>query len=91
MSRWEYDEEEQKFSFLQNPYSRENVYWLSVDSDSGSRGIVGSGSPQRDGVVRVTSYSARIHQEVERFPTFVAEGEHSVRQRVVLERFLSGR
>ena len=74
LSRWEFDEEEEGLFFLQNPYSRENVYWLTVDSETGVRGTVRSGKPQRADVERVTSYSARIHQEVERFPTFVAEG-----------------
>lgn len=58
--------------YVLNPYTSENVYWLTFGGKEGRRMEVLDGRPRPAGVVG--TYRERVHREVERYPLYERSG-----------------
>ena len=69
-ARWEYtnSRESERYQWLENRYTRDNVYWLAVEGERvGRRAVERSGALQSADPWRPVSYRERLHAEDERF------------------------
>ena len=77
-ARWEYNGARQSFSWRENRYTEQNVYWLELDgAESGRRAQRRSGAERTSDPWRPTSYRERLHEEDERFILLQLEGINS--------------
>lgn len=60
------------FRYVLNPYTSENVYWLTFGRGEGKRMALRDGTP-RSAEVR-EFYRERVHREVERYPLYERSG-----------------
>ena len=67
-SRWDYDGAEEAFRYRLNPYTHENIYWITFGGDLGKR-MTGRHSSSGEGEpVRPWTFRDRVHEEAEKQP-----------------------
>ncbi len=70
VDRWVWDEG--GFRYVLNPYTSENVYWITFGGRKGERMALRNGKPGIGEVREV--YRERVHREVERYPLYERSG-----------------
>ena len=73
LSRWVRNPDTGRFEYIAHPYSRDNVYWLSLSGEVGARGTAQTSISDTPAFTRDT-YRVRLHEEAETATTDVAEG-----------------
>jgi len=78
VNNWEYDSTSRQYEYYQNPYTRDNVYWLTFTgsfSDPAKRMQIVNGSPTEPNPVVSSKTRDRIHLEDDRMLGEYSTGE----------------
>ena len=69
LSRWVYDSKKKDYTYIQNPYSHDNVYWLLLDGqEEGKRAARHDGAADDSEAQKPQYFRRRLHEEAEIVP-----------------------